>query len=134
MLLPHDSSYVAKHADDLFMANDDWFRGLSIKYGPDGGVYITDWHDFGECHDNDGSHRTSGRIYKMIYGEIKHAPFDLHELVDSQLVELLTHKNEWFVRHARRILQERSLQKSLSIATHEPVSYTHLTLPTIYSV
>ena len=121
MLLPHDSSYVAKHADDLFMANDDWFRGLSIKYGPDGGVYITDWHDFGECHDNDGSHRTSGRIYKMIYGEIKHAPFDLHELVDSQLVELLTHKNEWFVRHARRILQERSLQKSLSIATHEQI-------------
>ncbi|MBA62895.1 MAG: dehydrogenase [Planctomycetaceae bacterium] len=108
ILEAHDSTYVAKHDNDLFMANDQWFRGLSIKYGPDGGVYITDWHDFGECHDNDGSHRTSGRIYKMTWGKPAANAFDLQTLSEDQLVDLLTHKNEWFVRHARRILHERN--------------------------
>ena len=30
---------------------------MALKYGPDGGVYVTDWTDLGECHDNDGVHR-----------------------------------------------------------------------------
>ena len=25
-------------------------RGLAIQYGPDGGVYVSDWCDTGECH------------------------------------------------------------------------------------
>lgn len=107
VLTPHDSTYVAKHDQDLFMANDEWFRGLSLKYGPDGGVYITDWHDFGECHDNDGSHRTSGRIYKMTWGIPSAVSMNLQKLSQQELVNLLSHKNEWFVRHARRILHER---------------------------
>ena len=52
------------------MANDTWFRGLELKYGPDGGVYLTDWYDTGECHENDAdnAHRENGRIYKITYG------------------------------------------------------------------
>ena len=109
ILQTNKSTYVARHDDDLFMANDEWFRGLSLKYGPDGGVYITDWHDFGECHDNDGSHRTSGRIYKLTWGRPESKPFDLQGLDDDELVRMLSHKNEWFVRHARRILHERAV-------------------------
>ena len=109
ILETNKSTYVARHDDDLFMANDEWFRGLSLKYGPDGGVYITDWHDFGECHDNDGSHRTSGRIYKLTWGRPESKPFDLQVLGDNELVGLLSHKNEWFIRHARRILHERAV-------------------------
>ena len=56
-LVPNASTYVGVHGDDFLFGNDPWFRGMSIKYGPDGGVYISDWHDFGECHDSDGSHR-----------------------------------------------------------------------------
>src|SRR5262249_46025963 len=33
---------------------------------------------------------------------------DLSKLRDAELVNLHTHKNEWFVNHARRILQERA--------------------------
>ncbi|MEE2676644.1 MAG: PVC-type heme-binding CxxCH protein [Planctomycetota bacterium] len=111
ILQTNKSTYVARHDEDLFMANDPWFRGLSLKYGPDGGVYISDWHDFGECHDNDGSHRTSGRIYKLTWGRPESKPFDLQGLDDDELVRLLSHKNEWFVRHARRILHERTSAK-----------------------
>ena len=48
---------------------DPWFRGMDLITGPDGGVFIADWSDTGECHDHDGVHRTSGRIYKMTYGK-----------------------------------------------------------------
>jgi len=61
--------YVGKHEPDVFFAADPWFRGLEISTGPDGNAYILDWSDTGECHDNTGVHRTSGRIYKVSYGE-----------------------------------------------------------------
>jgi hypothetical protein len=28
---------------------------------------MNDWSDTGECHDNDGIHRSSGRIYRIVY-------------------------------------------------------------------
>jgi len=35
--------------------------------GSDGGVFVLDWSDTGECHEYSGVHRTSGRIYKITY-------------------------------------------------------------------
>jgi putative membrane-bound dehydrogenase-like protein len=61
--------YVGKHEPDVFLATDPWFRGLEISTGADGNAYILDWSDTGECHENTGVHRTSGRIYKVSYGE-----------------------------------------------------------------
>ena len=109
-LVPNASTYVGVHGDDFLFGNDPWFRGMSIKYGPDGGVYISDWHDFGECHDSDGSHRTSGRIYKVVYGRPKGTTTDLQKRTAAELAELHLHRNEWFSRHARRILHERAIR------------------------
>jgi hypothetical protein len=109
------SGYIAVHGKNFMMANDPWFRGITVAYGPDGGVYASDWNDLGECHDNDGAYRTSGRIYKIIYGQPKSTgAFDLQKVSDAELVKLLAHKNEWFVRHARRVLQERAAAGRLS--------------------
>jgi putative membrane-bound dehydrogenase-like protein len=106
------SGYVGVHGEDFMFANDPWFRGMSMKYGPDGGVYVSDWHDFGECHDSDGSHRTTGRIYKIVYGTAATtSAIDLAALPSLELARLHEHKNEWFVRHARRLLQERSKEE-----------------------
>ncbi|MEO2046628.1 MAG: PVC-type heme-binding CxxCH protein [Pirellulales bacterium] len=107
-LVPNRSTYVGVHADDFLFGHDPWFRGLSIKYGPDGGVYLSDWHDLGECHDSDGSHRSSGRIFKIVYGEPKLFDLDLQLLSSLKLANLHLHRNAWWVRHARRILQERA--------------------------
>lgn len=115
ILKPNGSSWVAGHADDFLFGNDPWFRGMSVKYGPDGGVFVSDWHDFGECHDSDGSHRTSGRIYKVVFGKPRSQPVDLQALPDDDLVDLHQHSNEWMVRHARRILHERSLANESTI-------------------
>ncbi len=103
------SGYVAKHGTDFLKANDPWFRGVAMKTGPDGGVYVSDWSDFGECHDSDGVHRSSGRIYKITYGQSKSSEeIDLDRLSNSRLLELQSHQNEWFVRQSRRILQQRA--------------------------
>ncbi|HEV3340623.1 MAG TPA: PVC-type heme-binding CxxCH protein [Pirellulales bacterium] len=102
------SGYVARHDRDFFYANDTWFRGLAIKYGPDGGVYVSDWCDSGECHDYDDVHRTSGRIYKITYGQVTPHREDLAALSDAELVARQLHKNDWQVAHARRLLAERS--------------------------
>lgn len=63
--------YVGKHAPDFMKAKDKWFRGIDLLTCPDGNVIVSDWSDSGECHDNDGVHRSSGRIYKIVYEAAK---------------------------------------------------------------
>lgn len=112
-LVQKGTGYTAEHGKDMMFANEAWFRGVELKYGPDGSVYVTDWTDLGECHDHDGVHRTSGRIYKVFYGGIdklrKHKQ-NLQERTNSELVQMQGHENAWHARHARRILQERALK------------------------
>ena len=108
------SGYVARHAKDFLLAHDQFFRGLAMKYGPDGGVYLTDWSDTGECHDYDDVKRDTGRIYKITYGQAKPWRGDVTKLGDGELVKLQLHKNDWFVRRARLELQRRAVAKSLS--------------------
>jgi putative membrane-bound dehydrogenase-like protein len=104
------SGYVGKHKPDLLRSTDPWFRALNLRYGPDGGVYINDWADVGECHDTNSVHRTSGRIFKVVYGTPKAVePFDLTKKSDLELVALQLDANEWYVRQARRLLEERAI-------------------------
>jgi putative membrane-bound dehydrogenase-like protein len=104
------SGYVGRHGPDFLRSADPWFRSLNLKYGPDGGVFINDWADVGECHDQKSVHRTSGRIYKVVHGTPKPVePFDLAKKTDLELVALQLHPNEWWVRQSRRVLQERAI-------------------------
>jgi putative membrane-bound dehydrogenase-like protein len=103
------SGYVGRHGQDILISEDKWFRGLEITYGPDGGVFVADWSDTGECHDFTGVHRTSGRIYKITYGEPKRPSVsDVAKLSSSELVNLQNHANEWFARQSRLQLAERA--------------------------
>ena len=125
------SGYVAKHAPDVAFSKDPWFRGLHAKYGPDGGVYVSDWSDTGECHDakEDQCDKTGGRIFKIVYGKtgtpvgnaLRGVPsLDLATLSDEQLLSLQLHPNEWRARHARRLLQERALKRPPQAAATLP--------------
>lgn len=107
-LEPLGSGYVGRHEPDILKSDDPWFRGVEITYGPDGGVYILDWSDLGECHENDGVHRNSGRIYKITFGEaVKPSETAMATLPDETLVQLQLSENEWLVRMARWELRER---------------------------
>ena len=82
------STYVARHGKDFMLANDPWFRGIALQYGPDGGVYVSDWTDTGECHNYKVVDRTNGRIFKITYGDVKPWKGDLAKLSDLELAKL----------------------------------------------
>jgi len=101
------SGFVASHGKDFLVSDDTMFTGLLLQTGPDGSVFLTDWYDRGECHTRDNPDRGSGRVYKIVYGTPAPTHPDLAKLSDLDLVQLQLHRNEWYVTHARRLLQER---------------------------
>jgi putative membrane-bound dehydrogenase-like protein len=116
------SGYVARHAEDFAQSQDPWFRGLHCKYGSDGGVYVSDWSDTGECHDNkeEECDKTGGRIFKIVYeGTVGNALCGVPGTAqrpsptDRELVNLQFHASDWHARHARRQLQERAAVRKL---------------------
>lgn len=102
------SGYTASHGSDIVRSRDPWHMGVTVQYGPDGGVYLSDWSDTGECHSVRNTRRETGRIFKITYGTPTFSPVDIASLSDDQLIQLHLHRNEWHVRHARRVLQERA--------------------------
>ena len=54
-----------------------------------------------------GVAETTLRIFKVTHGEPPALRKDLATLPTAELVRLQTHTNDWFVRQARRLLQER---------------------------
>lgn len=117
MLRRSGSGYVASHGRDLMRAKDSWFMGVTLQYGPDGAVYSSDWSDTGECHSVVNTQRSTGRIFKISYGNPTTIKVNLASLSDEELVALQFHRNDWFVRHARRLLQERAATGSDMTAT-----------------
>ncbi len=106
--------FVAHHGKDFMQSKDTWFRGLDLSTGPDGNVFVVDWSDAGECHDSDGVHRTSGRIYKISYGEPKKMePFDLARMSDADLAKQWDNKNNWWARMAAHVRSERGQMPAL---------------------
>ena len=107
------NGFVAKHGADFMKSKDKWFRGIELSTGPDGSVFVIDWSDAGECHDSDGVHRTSGRIYKIVYGKDEPArTFDLSKMDDTALAkEAAAHPgNNWWPRTIARVRADRGAQ------------------------
>jgi putative heme-binding domain-containing protein len=107
------NGFVAKHGADFMKSKDKWFRGIELSTGPDGSVFVIDWSDAGECHDSDGVHRTSGRIYKIVYGKDEPArTFDLSKMDDTALAkEAAAHPgNNWWPRMIARVRADRGAQ------------------------
>jgi putative membrane-bound dehydrogenase-like protein len=121
---PRGSGFVASHGPDFLLANDAWARFINMHYGPDGNVYLIDWFDKQACHTGnpDAWDRSNGRIYKVCYRGTKPALPDLRKLSEKELVEHQLNPNDWYVRHARRILQERAAAGRLSAGTHDALA------------
>jgi putative heme-binding domain-containing protein len=110
ILKPQGSGYVGSHGPDFLLTGDLASQMLYFQTAPDGNVYVNDWYDMNACHHGnvEGHDRSNGRIYKIVYGDPKPVSVDLAKLSDLELAELALHKNEFYVRHARRLLQERA--------------------------
>ena len=103
------SSYVGHHGPDFLVTNDSWSQMINMRYGPDGSVHVIDWYDKNQCHspNPDVHEKTLGRIYKVSHKDDRWVQVDLQKRSSEELVALQLHENDWYVRHARRILQER---------------------------
>lgn len=120
ILEPNGSSFIGKHGDDFMPTNDLAWVGFSVEIGPEGGVYILDWHDTDVCG-NTINFPNSGRIYRIMPegGEPVARP-NLRSLSDEELVELQLHNNDWYVRQARLQLHTRAAANKLNRETvHE---------------
>ena len=125
-MVPKGSSFIGKHGDDFLMANDLAWVGFSVEIGPDGGVYILDWHDQNICG-NEIKFANSARVYRIMPKGVKGPkPFDLENLSDLELVELQNHSNDWYVRQSRTILQYRALTGKLDSEKGHPKLLTML--------
>ncbi|VTR97526.1 membrane-bound dehydrogenase domain protein : Putative membrane-bound dehydrogenase OS=Singulisphaera acidiphila (strain ATCC BAA-1392 / DSM 18658 / VKM B-2454 / MOB10) GN=Sinac_5736 PE=4 SV=1: Cytochrom_C [Gemmata massiliana] len=111
------SGYKGVRRKDFLFANDAWFRGICVKTGPEGGLYVSDWCDTGECHNYDKADTTNGRIYRVVYKNANPLKTDISKLPDAELVKLQLSPNDWLVRKARRVLQERAAAGKLEKTT-----------------
>ena len=111
------SGFRSSRKTDFIHSPDPWFRGLSPQYGPDGGVFISDWYDKVPCHQQRAfTDRSNGRLYKIVNDRVKPKTVDLGKASDAELVEMQLHKNDWYVRHGRRLLQERGAKPETTVA------------------
>ena len=96
--------------------NDLAWVGFSVETGPDGGVYILDWHDQNICG-NVVKFANSARVYRIMPKGVKPIKsFDLNKLSDEELTDMQDHSNDWYVRQARTVLQYRAASGKLNSA------------------
>lgn len=105
------SGYTGRHGDDFALANNAQWIGFGAEIGPEGAVYILDWHDADICG-KDVLNKETGRIFRFAPKESLAVDFpnryaDLTKLKDMELAELQTVKSAWHARRARVELQHR---------------------------
>jgi len=115
------SGYLATHKSDFLAMNDSWSQWLNMKYDPSGSVYAIDWYDKNQCHspNPDVHDKTMGRIFKITHENDKWVKVDLSQASDKTLVNYQLNTNDWYVRQARTILQERGPNKKVHQALKE---------------
>ncbi len=109
-VLQDTSSFRTEDTEAIVLSNSRWFRPVDTHVGPDGAVYIADWCDIRLSHlsPRDNWDKSNGRIYRLKAKDAKPVqPFDLSKLNSKQLVETLSHPNEWFREQAKRLLADR---------------------------
>lgn len=125
-MVPNGSSYIGKHGSDFMPTNDLAWVGFSVEIGPDGGVYILDWHDTDVCG-NAINFPNSGRVYRIQAKEAEKIERPrLPELSDLELVALQKHANDWYVRQARVELHTRAAAGKLDSASVHRALHAYL--------
>ncbi len=108
---PRGSTIQTAHGGELLVANDSWFAPTDVTMGPDGAIYVSDWHDSRTAHPDPDAEwdRSNGRIYRIAAkGSKPAALIDFAKLPNDELLKLHTHRNQWYVRSARQELARRT--------------------------
>ncbi len=109
-LLPHYSTFRTEEEPFLLTTDDQRFRPVDVKAGPDGALYVADLYEprINHVDPRDNWDRATGRLYRIrpkTYQPV--APFDLAKKSSEQLIGLLRSENRWYRDMAKRLLADR---------------------------
>ncbi len=121
------STFATAHGAELLQANDAWFAPTDVTAGPDGAVYVSDWHDQRTAHPDPDADwdRTNGRIYRVAaHGTSPAEPVDYATLSTGEVLTRHQHANQWHVRRARQELVRRKDEDAESVLRNSLLSST----------
>ncbi|MDG1893330.1 MAG: dehydrogenase, partial [Fuerstiella sp.] len=110
-LKPNGSTVNTSHGGELLQSGDPWFAPTDVTMGPDGAIYVSDWHDARTAHPDPDADwdRSNGRIIRIAAkGTRQPESVDFATLATDQLLQLHHHPSQWYVRKARTELSYRS--------------------------
>lgn len=141
-LHPMGSTYSAHETMQLMETDDAQFQPVALAQGPDGAVYVADWHDtnitWSVSAETDRIQRETGRIYRVSYGaNTPYAPFDLGAATTAELIKNLDNPNKWYRETALRLLYDRkdgSALPELEVAFQEPDRVDNRSLRLLWAI
>jgi putative heme-binding domain-containing protein len=107
---PDRSTFKTRDLDPVVQSSDPRFRPVDIQRGPDGALYVADFHEAKIAHLDHYAgriERDTGRVYRL--GDIAGKPnrIDLSRRSSAELIELLKGDNRWAAESSLRLLGDR---------------------------
>ena len=109
ILKPNGSTYTASRGDDFLQSGDKNFRPINLKWGPNGDIYLIDWHDQMPCHQAkaDEWDYERGRVYRIqLKGAKPKKAEDLGRKSLKDQFKLIAEDDPYTWRTALRLLGE----------------------------
>ena len=107
ILKPNGSSYIASRGDDFLQSGDKNFRPINMKWGPNGDIYLIDWHDQMPCHQAKAEEwdYERGRVYRIQLKDRKGKKAeDLGKKTHTELMKtVMTEMDPYLYRTALRM-------------------------------
>jgi putative membrane-bound dehydrogenase-like protein len=132
VLTPDGATFTSKRADDeqdreFLASTDPWFRPVMLKTGPDGALYVADFHRFALEHPEWIAPETQsrldiragadkGRIYRVFPTDAKLRPVpNLAKLDNTALAAAIDSPNGWQRDTAQRVLTEHAAKDTAPV-------------------
>ena len=111
VLKPNGSTFRASKAEDFLVSGDKNFRPINMKWGPNGDIYLIDWHDQNPCHQAkpDDWDYERGRVYRIqLKGTQPKKAEDLSKKTPEEHIKLVATGRPYESRTALRLIWERN--------------------------
>ncbi len=105
------SSFRTRDITRPLTTDDQWFRPVDIRVGPDGAIWVADFYEQRIDHSSHYAGRVdrdSGRVYRIRAKDARpHRPVDLRRMSGRQLVEILASGKRTHRQTALRLIADR---------------------------